>query len=85
MKLVVRIFLVALVTFCFSPAASAATFVVNTTADTLDANLGNGACEDAGSNCFLLILSPMRHSAARCLIGDKESEPEAAARGLISE
>ena len=39
--------------FCFSLGVSAATFVVNTTVDTLDSNLGNGVCADAGSNCSL--------------------------------
>jgi CSLREA domain-containing protein len=53
MKLVVRIFLIALVTFCFSLAASAATFVVNTTADTPDIAIGDGNCVDASGNCSL--------------------------------
>jgi len=34
-------------------AASAATFVVNTTADTVDATAGNGVCADAGGACSL--------------------------------
>lgn len=33
--------------------ANAATFVVNTTADTQDATAGNGICADAGGNCSL--------------------------------
>lgn len=34
-------------------AANAATFVVTTTADTLDATAGNGICADSGGNCSL--------------------------------
>lgn len=37
----------------FSVNVSAATFVVNTTADTVDANPGNGASADAGGQCSL--------------------------------
>ncbi|MCD6290443.1 MAG: CSLREA domain-containing protein [Anaerolineae bacterium] len=33
--------------------AHAATFVVNTTADTMDENLGDGACADSNGNCSL--------------------------------
>jgi uncharacterized repeat protein (TIGR01451 family)/CSLREA domain-containing protein len=33
--------------------AWATTFVVNTTSDTVDANLGNGICADAGGDCSL--------------------------------
>lgn len=36
-----------------APAARAATFVVDSTADTGDANAGNGACADAGGDCTL--------------------------------
>lgn len=37
----------------FVVSASAATFVVNTTADTQDASAGNGVCADAGGACSL--------------------------------
>jgi large repetitive protein len=53
MKTIAQAFLLMLITGCFVSVISAATFVVNTTADTLDANLGNGICEDAGSQCSL--------------------------------
>src|SRR5260221_9554250 len=33
--------------------ADAATFTVNTTADTPDASAGNGVCSDSGGNCSL--------------------------------
>ena len=46
MKNIARIFLIALIASCFSAAVSAATFVVNTAADTQDANPGNGVCAD---------------------------------------
>ena len=36
-----------------STTASAATFVVNTTADTQDTNAGDGLCADSGGNCSL--------------------------------
>ncbi|HEV7646305.1 MAG TPA: choice-of-anchor Q domain-containing protein [Pyrinomonadaceae bacterium] len=53
MKTITRAALTALIVLSFSIGVAAATFVVNTTADTLDTNLGNGICEDAGSNCSL--------------------------------
>src|SRR3954470_13424194 len=37
----------------FSTNVNAATFVVNTTADTQDAAPGNGACADSGGACSL--------------------------------
>src|SRR5687768_16131521 len=42
-----------LVITAFSSNTHAATFVVNTTADTADAAPGNGACADAGGACSL--------------------------------
>jgi len=36
-----------------TPAQAAGPFTVNTTADTHDANTGDGACADAGNNCSL--------------------------------
>src|SRR5882757_9143752 len=51
MKIITRILLIVLITACFTAAVSAATFVVNTTADTQDANAGDGVCADASSNC----------------------------------
>jgi CSLREA domain-containing protein len=53
MKNIVRIFLITLIVSCVSVAVSAATFLVNTTADTQDANPGNGVCADVSSNCSL--------------------------------
>ncbi len=53
MKTITRILLIVPIIFCFALSVSAATFVVNTTDDTLDANLGNGTCADASSNCSL--------------------------------
>ncbi|HEV7646301.1 MAG TPA: choice-of-anchor Q domain-containing protein [Pyrinomonadaceae bacterium] len=53
MKTIAKIFLLTLITLSFSIGISAATFVVNTTDDTIDTALGNGACADANSNCSL--------------------------------
>ncbi|MBU0648057.1 CSLREA domain-containing protein [Patescibacteria group bacterium] len=41
------------VTLINIPVAKAATFVVDTTSDTADANPGNGTCADASANCSL--------------------------------
>jgi CSLREA domain-containing protein len=51
MKIIARIFLIALATFCFSLAAPAATFNVNTTADVQDAAPGDGICDNGGGGC----------------------------------
>ncbi len=45
--------LVTLAFIAFSVNANAATFVVNTTADTQDATAGNGICADSGGACSL--------------------------------
>ena len=45
--------LVLTVTLAFSVNASAAIFVVNTTADTQDAVAGDGICADSGGACSL--------------------------------
>src|ERR1700754_2483619 len=52
MKTTSRILGIFLIVFCFAMAASAATFVVNTTNDTADSNPGDGTCSD-GSSCSL--------------------------------
>lgn len=44
---------VAWATLVVSPSARAAIFVVNTTADTVDANPGDGICADSGGQCSL--------------------------------
>ena len=41
------------VTLAFSATANAATFIVNTTADTQDALAGDGICADSGGGCSL--------------------------------
>jgi CSLREA domain-containing protein len=53
MNTIAKAFLLTLVTFCLAICVSAATFIVNTTDDTLDSNLGNGACADVSNNCSL--------------------------------
>ncbi|HMJ09442.1 MAG TPA: choice-of-anchor Q domain-containing protein [Pyrinomonadaceae bacterium] len=53
MKTFLRTVLIVLAAFTFSAAVNAATFVVNTTADTVDAAPGDGVCADAGSACSL--------------------------------
>ena len=56
MKTHVKISLLILITFCLAASVSpafGATFVVNTTDDTVDTALGNGACADSNSNCSL--------------------------------
>ncbi|HEV7646298.1 MAG TPA: VCBS repeat-containing protein [Pyrinomonadaceae bacterium] len=52
MKIIARMLVIVLITFCFTIAASAVTFVVNTASDTQDANPGDGICSD-GSNCSM--------------------------------
>ncbi|HEV7646304.1 MAG TPA: choice-of-anchor Q domain-containing protein [Pyrinomonadaceae bacterium] len=69
MKIITKAVLAAMITLCFTigvSSASAATFVVNTTADTQDANPGDGSCADAGSNCSLRAAI----SEANALAGD---------------
>ncbi len=53
MKTITRILLIVPITFCFTAGASAATFSVNTTADSADANPGDGVCADSGGSCSL--------------------------------
>lgn len=58
MKIGLRGFLIAVLTLSalfvtFSVSANAATFVVNTTSDTLDATAGDGICADAAGACSL--------------------------------
>lgn len=48
-----RILVICVFTFVLSAAANAATFVVNTTNDTLDASPGDGNCLDGGGQCSL--------------------------------
>jgi CSLREA domain-containing protein len=65
MKIITRILVIALITFCFTIGASAATFVVNTTNDTADTTPGDGTCSD-GANCSLRAAI----SEANALAGD---------------
>jgi CSLREA domain-containing protein len=51
MNMIAKAAVTILIALCFTAAVSAATFVVNTTADTQDANAGDGVCADASSNC----------------------------------
>ena len=53
MKNTFRALVIGLTLLFMTVAASAATFVVNTTNDTLDATPGNGTCADAASQCSL--------------------------------
>ncbi|HEV7646303.1 MAG TPA: choice-of-anchor Q domain-containing protein [Pyrinomonadaceae bacterium] len=56
MKIITRTLLFFLIALCFTigvSSVSGATFVVNTTGDTIDAIAGDGSCADAGSNCSL--------------------------------
>lgn len=52
MKTITRALVIFTITLCFTVAASAATFNVNTTNDTADTTPGDGACSD-GANCSL--------------------------------
>ena len=51
--LLAAVFSAAFALTAFSVNANAATFVVNTTADTQDAAPGNGVCADGGGMCSL--------------------------------
>ncbi len=56
MKTITRILLIVPIALCFTigvSSASAATFSVNTTTDSADANPGNGVCADSGGSCSL--------------------------------
>ncbi len=53
MNTIAKALVICLITLCFTVAASAATFVVNTTADTVDATPGDGNCADSTPACSL--------------------------------
>ena len=65
MKIIVQTSLLVLITLCLSLGTSAATFVVNTTADTQDANAGDGVCSDGTACSFRAAISE-----ANALAGD---------------
>lgn len=66
MKNIIRIGILCLITMSMGAVASAATFVVNTTNDTVDATPGDGNCADASAACSLRAAI----SEANALAGD---------------
>jgi CSLREA domain-containing protein len=66
MKNTFRALVISLTFLLVTAAASAATFVVNTTSDTVDAAPGNGVCADASAQCSLRAAI----SEANALAGD---------------
>lgn len=66
MKNIIRVVVLCLITMSLGVAVNAATFVVNTTNDTADANPGDGTCADASAMCSLRAAI----SEANALAGD---------------
>lgn len=66
MAKIVQILVICVFTITFTVAAQAATFVVNTANDTLDATPGDGTCADSGGACSLRAAI----SEANALVGD---------------